>query len=81
VTDESKSRRLELAGLPRDVPFEGLIYARSAVALAPTFRAGRRRAASLLLQMPRAVAVYFGAPAVISSRPSSLLVSEACWWA
>jgi hypothetical protein len=35
--DESKSRRLELAGLPRDLPFEGLIYARSAVTLAPTF--------------------------------------------
>jgi hypothetical protein len=35
--DESKSRRLELAGLPRDLPFEGLIYARSAVTLAPAF--------------------------------------------
>ena len=34
--DVSKSRRLELAGLPRDLPFEGLIYARSAVTLAPT---------------------------------------------
>ena len=40
VTDESKSRRLELAGLPRDLPFEGLIYARSAVTLAPTFLVG-----------------------------------------
>jgi hypothetical protein len=35
--DVSKSRRLGLAGLPRDLPFEGLIYARSAVTLAPAF--------------------------------------------
>jgi hypothetical protein len=35
--DVSKSRRLELAGLPRDVPFEGLDYARSGVTLAPAF--------------------------------------------
>ena len=37
VDDGSKSRRLELASLPRDVPFEGLTYARSGVTLAPAF--------------------------------------------
>ncbi len=35
--DVSKSRRLGLANLPRDLPFEGLIYARPAVTLAPVF--------------------------------------------
>ena len=38
--DVSKSRRLELASLPRDLPFEGLDYARSGVTLAPAFLAG-----------------------------------------
>jgi hypothetical protein len=37
VDDVSKSRRLGLAGLPRDLPFEGLIYARPGVTLAPVF--------------------------------------------
>jgi hypothetical protein len=36
VDDVSKSRRLGLVGLPRDLPFEGLIYARPGVTLAPT---------------------------------------------
>ena len=36
--DVSKSRRLGLdRGLPRDLPFEGLDYARPAVTLAPAF--------------------------------------------
>jgi hypothetical protein len=36
--DVSKSRRLELLSLSRDLPFEGLLnYARSAVTLAPHF--------------------------------------------
>jgi hypothetical protein len=35
----SKSRRLGLAGLPRDLPFEGLIYARPGVTLAAFFAA------------------------------------------
>ena len=33
--DVSKSRRWSSTGLPRDLPFEGLGYARSAVTLAP----------------------------------------------
>ncbi len=33
----SKSRRLGLVDLPRDLPFEGLIYARPGVTLAPVF--------------------------------------------
>jgi hypothetical protein len=35
--DVSKSRRWSSTGLPRDLPFEGLDYARSAVTLAPAF--------------------------------------------
>jgi hypothetical protein len=45
--DESKSRRLELAGLPRDVAFEGLIYARSALTLAPAFFAAACQSATI----------------------------------
>jgi hypothetical protein len=37
VDDVSKSRRLGLVNLPRDLPFEGLIYARPNVTLAPVF--------------------------------------------
>ena len=41
VDDVSKSRRQELAGLPRDVcPLEGHCYARSGVTLAPTLLFG-----------------------------------------
>jgi hypothetical protein len=35
VDDVSKSRRLGLVNLPRDLPFEGQIYARPGVTLAP----------------------------------------------
>jgi hypothetical protein len=48
--DGSKSRCLELANLPRDLPFEGLIYARSSVTLAPTFLAGAAACQSLTIR-------------------------------
>jgi hypothetical protein len=40
VTDEAKRRRQELVVCRAALPFEGLIYARSSVTLAPTFLAG-----------------------------------------
>src|SRR3984885_10831001 len=40
VTDEAKRRRQELVVCRAALPFEGLIYARSSVALAPTLLAG-----------------------------------------
>ena len=48
--DVSKSRRLELFSLPRDLPLEGLIYARSVVTLAPAFLEGAAACQSLTIR-------------------------------
>jgi hypothetical protein len=45
----SKSRRLGLVNLPRDLPFEGLIYARSGVTLASAFFAAACQSATIRL--------------------------------
>jgi hypothetical protein len=45
----SKSRRLGLVNLPRDLPFEGLIYARPGVTLAPAFCAVARQSETVRL--------------------------------
>jgi hypothetical protein len=45
----SKRRRLGLVGLPRDLPFEGLIYARPGVTLAPAFFAAACQSVTIRL--------------------------------
>ena len=50
VTDEAKRRRQELVVCRAALPFEGLIYARSSVTLAPTFLAGAPACWSLTIR-------------------------------